>query len=939
MNAVELEINDDHPLALELTSLRVAVARFQHEAHASALKLQRHSLDSTLALERAQVLERENAALRQELTALHAHPEITPHPATLQVQELTVALRRVSDKLGLSEDTLLARTTELAGALADVARAKHEVEGAYALAAGARAREEEGKVRERELLRRVRAAEEERRMTDRAVQEYADLVRNLERRQSIASSPPNSAGIPNGKHRSSSSMSLSVDGLADSRSRLQKLLEEFAGETEKLEAEIGRLHSDLAASETKREAERKAAEQDLVLLASTRAELDRLRNDDGAAAKMVSRYMKFSQSTTDALQRALDNVKTRHAASTSTLHHRLSNLESSLASERRQAERLRNVLDEITEQLARESYGRRREVSLRLAVVGREDGLAEALRRWVRRARETLERPYEDQTLLHEAFDNVVEDAVQLLGMVDGDDEASGHVEDPAEHRGMGSIARILAAQDAVKTLVEELQVETEKRMEAERILGRASVEEDGTVVPPPAPAPASPAADKGLTADVDTRPSSMIDAATSPILPPSPGPLDPPVHHPPTAGIATSVSQQTEAVELPLVVHIPVPKLPTIDELHQPSPRFPPQSPVFISPQAPIVGEGTIAFPSSSPPTSPDRPTSISLDVTGEASSSSPPPESPTSPSLLSELAKVKSRYDTLQRAFRDCHLALRDLKQTLATTQSSSVSSSVLQTALSRLDDFNEDARVELEIRVADEERISRGYVTLLSVPGAISSQSEAADVERAVNAFVDGTDSGVSRALTQFQRKLDDLEHDIAAVKLAVHSSPEIAEDRPSTPPPDNAGSSWTSLAAGFFTPSRPASPAPTFGSVMTTPRLRRAPSFTTRARAPSIEVPPPNPFAALDLRIPMPEHTVALSPNSSRPSAPRARTTSGMYMLGLGMRSSSFVGSAATMREPKRMASSSPLHQPAGHPSRASGKKSDEDEDAEVDSDVE
>jgi hypothetical protein len=35
-----------------------------------------------------------------------------------------------------------------------------------------------------------------------------------------------------------------------------------------------------------------------------------------------------------------------------------------------------------------------------------------------------------------------------------------------------------------------------------------------------------------------------------------------------------------------------------------------------------------------------------------------------------------------------------------------------------------FNEDVRVELEIRIADEERVTRGYATLLAVPGAIAS-----------------------------------------------------------------------------------------------------------------------------------------------------------------------------------------------------------------------
>jgi len=83
------------------------------------------------------------------------------------------------------------------------------------------------------------------------------------------------------------------------------------------------------------------------------------------------------------LQKALEALATRHAATTSTLHTQLASA---------QCARLRDMLDEATEQLARETYSRRREIALRLAVVGREDQLAEALRRWVRRAQETCAR-------------------------------------------------------------------------------------------------------------------------------------------------------------------------------------------------------------------------------------------------------------------------------------------------------------------------------------------------------------------------------------------------------------------------------------------------------------------------------------------------------------------------------------------------------------------
>ncbi|KAA1469298.1 hypothetical protein DENSPDRAFT_795806 [Dentipellis sp. KUC8613] len=926
MSVAELEINDDHPLALELSSLKVAVARFQREAHASSLKLQRHSLESTYALEKAQALQRENAALREELAALRAHPDTSPHPAELQVPEMTISLRKLSDKLTETEQTLSTRTSELANALGDLNKLKQEVAGAYLLSSEWRKKEELSKARERELARKVKAAEEEREMMDTVVQQYADLVRTLEGRKSRTS------GV---SHTENGTTNAALEEtLKDGKSGLQRLLEEFNAETEKLEQEIGRLHGELAIVESKLEAQTRSAEDDRQRMAEAQTELEKHKADDSAATKMVSRYMKFSQSTTDTLQQSIDNLKVRHAASTATLNLQIANLQGSLASERRQSGRLRDALDELTEQLARESYGRRREIALRLAVVGREDGLAEALRRWIRRAEETFQRTDHEAAQVQEAFEIIVDDAHQLLGIVDGDDEV---VRSRGEkYAGLGSVARILAAEQAVKTLVEELQMETEKRMQLERILGRAEVSENGDIIPPPIPVPAPK--QNGGPALAPKEPPH-VDVGTSPIPPSSPVTVNDKVDEgvspkpspPPEVQPASTSPKDPQLPELPKVLAPPA-------ILHQPTPRpaHDPQavaslhSSVAASPvSAPTPGVAFPTVPAESPliveeqarhdgANEPQVLPAVASTATVSKADTPPPAQDP----LLAELAKARTRYDTLQRAFRDCHLALRDLTQTIPTL-SPSPTLSVLQTAVSRLDDFNEDTRVELEIRVADEERIARGYETLLSLPGAIPSEAEAAEVSAAVRAFVDGTDPSVARAQTQFSRKLDDLEHDVAAVKRALHELPVAPVD--AEQPKANPNASWTSLAAGLFAPSsRPVSPAPTFGSVMTSPRLRRAPSHTqmqVHVRGPSTDAggrAGPSPFAVLDLRISMPEHILQPPPSPGRLPSPRARTTSGMYMLGLGMRSASFgpahVGSAGSSPMKGRTVSMVSMHRP-------------------------
>ena len=570
--------------------------------------------------------------------------------------------------------------------------------------------------------------------------------------------------------------------------------------------------------------------------------------------------------------------------------------------EQRQSTRLRDVLDEATEELARETYGRRREIALRLAVVGREDQLAEALRRWVRRAQETCAR---EDVPVAKRLDSVVGDAGELLALVDG--AAASRSDGEAALGpgiGIGSVARIVAAREAVTTLVEELRVETERRMQLERTLGRAEVDEDGRVVPPEPLTQPSPAINPtaGIAREEATLEVTKVDAATSPICPcPSPSQTG--------SSSADLASSEPPQADLSQTTSTPIEHIPTF---YQPTPRSAIGSPAFLSPRS---------TPSSSPVSNPENTNPTLLDSPplqdtplAPATTESDTTRSPARPvsqhnlqsNLVIELGKTKNRYDELQRAFRDCHLALRDLNQTLQALPPSSSSSSLpisaLQTILERLDDFNEDARVELEIRIADEERIARGYATLLTVSGAIASEAEAQEVERAVRAFVEGSsDAAVARAQSQFARKRENLEHDVAALKCAIHelSQPQTPAQVqvPASPSPSHSPSlrpatpsSWTSLAAGLFASggggsSRPSSPSPTFGAVVTSPRTRRAVS----AEATS-------PLAALQqqLRIPMPElhhHHQQASP--VRPGS-RARSTSGMYMLGLGMRGGVAVG---------------------------------------------
>jgi hypothetical protein len=180
----------------------------------------------------------------------------------------------------------------------DLGRTKLEVEGAYELAARTRAREEEGLVRERELQDRVRAAEEETKLSDLVVMEYADLVRSLEGRPNVhVHLRPKENSSPESNSASGSALPVSngtttlLDSLTEGKSGLRQLFLEFNTETTHLQLEIDRLTHDLAVSLANYDAQRKSAERERAELAKAKFELEKLRIDDGTAAKIVSRYM------------------------------------------------------------------------------------------------------------------------------------------------------------------------------------------------------------------------------------------------------------------------------------------------------------------------------------------------------------------------------------------------------------------------------------------------------------------------------------------------------------------------------------------------------------------------------------------------------------------------------------------------------------------------
>lgn len=507
---------------------------------------------------------------------------------------------------------------------------------------------------------------------------------------------------------------------------------------------------------------------------------------------------------------------------------------------------------------------------LRLAIAGREAQVEESLRRWERRTREhpKAQNSSDGPAGLLFGLDELdqVRSIIESLGapiVFHSLADSTGDAES-GEDTLSGPLARILAADIAVEALTAELERETTRRMDLERERAQSllALDKPQAEIPQRERSPQNP-----LVMPSSTTVSLVSAENTSRVSLPE--------------SSATSAS----ADDGPSVAPIS-------------SVEKPPSPPPLITPG-----------PSVAPPTTVPPPQSISAIPfpTNSPSQSTPkefgePPalyDDPTVKELLAQLPNALQRYTPFQNTFRDCHLALGTLKSELRQRPRTH-----LLTAVERLDDYNEDARVEVEIRIADEARRATGLEAMVHL-----ANSKSEDIVDQLRAFVDGSTPEVHKALATATRKRDELEHDIAAIKLAVHDpESELGVSVAHTPEPASPMTPSWPWRSPFrqSVPLQPVSPGP--HSMFPTPQqaLRRTISGNFgHSRTTSLgggaegkNVHPNDPLRALGLQVPMPAYQPLPSPNVGlqSPSKPshmassplileRARTTS-MYHLGIG-----------------------------------------------------
>jgi hypothetical protein len=139
-----------HPLLLELTSIRAQLQHYQRASHQASIQLQGSKLETSLTKDQNASLLSQLSTLQAELEVLRANPAPPIlKPDSTALSELSLAHRRLSAKLDITETSLLGCKLELAAARQELERMGKEREGDRASINEFRRVEEE---REEELV-------------------------------------------------------------------------------------------------------------------------------------------------------------------------------------------------------------------------------------------------------------------------------------------------------------------------------------------------------------------------------------------------------------------------------------------------------------------------------------------------------------------------------------------------------------------------------------------------------------------------------------------------------------------------------------------------------------------------------------------------------------------------------------------------------------------
>ncbi|KAJ9119239.1 hypothetical protein QFC22_003731 [Naganishia vaughanmartiniae] len=139
----------------------------------------------------------------------------------------------------------------------------------------------------------------------------------------------------------------------------------------------------------------------------------------------------------------------------------------------------------------------------------------------------------------------------------------------------------------------------------------------------------------------------------------------------------------------------------------------------------------------------------------------------------LLQRLQNANGRFSVIQKQLSDCAASVSNLQS--SSTDISPAYASTLQILLDGISDVVEDVRVEIEIAITDDHRDLKGYQTVLKLnpdSKTITKANDFADPEY------------VAAKSASFAKRLSNVEHDLVAIKVAL-SDLQTEEPKPNGP----------------------------------------------------------------------------------------------------------------------------------------------------------
>lgn len=595
-------------------------------------------------------------------------------------------------------------------------------------------------------------------------------------------------------HRLSASIS-SITQSSDAISNLligqrgvARLFKDFTSVVSGKDKEIARLQNRVDELEVALGALREQLEAETIALVDAQAERDRVLRDDASAAKVVERYMAFSQKAHETVHSHLGHLRSRTSATQATLRNEAAVLRRRIGLEIERSNRLRTATEEMADELGKESAGRRREVAMRLQLIAAEETRARRAESWLDRVRRFRSEGAEiDSNLLAPLLD----EAVAILSPAAPVEPKAG-----GKWRGMfgwrksvsasapaaatpdeESLARIFLAEELVQHLVNDLQIETERRMELEkqRVAWLAREAEEG--VPPEVAEDGEKVDDTGMLFSVENEDDSEESASEDD------------TEHPEENGDTPEdvKSEDTKDKE--------------VKENGLKSPKKSKRA--RKASNAAESAEDGVKLPE--------------LKVTTTMA------EKEHLDELQAIFDPLEQRYIPLQKSLHDQSVALQHLKISLPELAPKrpglrAVSLNLkgrsehddLISLLDGLYEVIEDARVDTEIAMADEDRVFHGFAALLDVGGR--GVVQAASVLRDARSYATSR-SGDGTTYARLSVRVTDIEHDLMTIKRAMHEHAGEVEPEEAQPQVNGMAalgrrkpSLWQSLPLKTVTASR-------------------------------------------------------------------------------------------------------------------------------------